>query len=229
MPHCKVCGNPVSKTDVECRLCGSALKAGYKRGQGVNDYSPSSQQKSDGVPYKKDDLSLGEASPPFYAPKEASRVWSPQKVLAIVLVLAILLPVAAYSVIALLGSGPPSILPSTPSGEFMWVAHEDNWTVRCTFDDFSPDTRFSDCSFLVQIGTWTSSMEGVAANWYFNASSSDYSMVVYFADLSMNGLIDAGDYCTISSFDVPIGLQCSIEIFFAPTGGSICSTQFAFL
>jgi hypothetical protein len=229
MPHCKVCGNPVSKTDVECGLCGSALKAVHKRGQGVNDYSPSPQLRSDSLPYKKGDSSLGEASPPFSVPKEASRVWSPQKLIAVVLALAILLPVVAYSVNALMGSGPPSIPPSTPSGQFMWVAHEDNRTVRGTFDDFNPDTRFGDCSFLVQIGTWASSMEGVVANWYFNVSSLDYSVGVYFADLDMNGLIDTGDYCTISSLDVPSGLQCAIEIIFEPTGGSICSTQFAFL
>jgi len=228
MPHCKVCGNPVSKTDAECRLCGAILKPGYRRGQSSNDYVPSPGSGSNLGQYRKDDLSHSEASTPYQAPKDESRVWSPKKVIAVVVVAAILLPIFAYSVIALMDAGTPPFLQTTPTGQFMWVAHEDNRTVRGTFDDFYPDTHFSECSFRVQIGAWTSSAEGVVANWYYNVSSSDYSVVVYFADLGMNGIIEAGDYCTISSLDVPLGLQCSIEILFEPTGGSICSTQFGF-
>jgi hypothetical protein len=228
MPHCKVCGNPVSKTDAECRLCGAALKPGYRRGQSSNDYVPSPGPGSEGTTHENSP-SRWETSAPYQAPKEESRVWSPQKVIAVVVAAAILLPILAYSVIAMMGFGPPIVPTSTPTGQFMWVAHEDNRTVRGTFDDFDPDTRFSDCAYRVGIGAWTSSTEGVLANWYFNVTSSDYSVVVYFADLDMNGMIEAGDYCTISSMDVPLGLQCSIEILFEPTGGSICSTQFAFL
>ncbi|MDD1746794.1 MAG: hypothetical protein LUQ16_03435 [Methanomassiliicoccales archaeon] len=229
MPHCKVCGNPVSKTDTECRLCGAALIPGYKRGQTSNDYVPSPGSGSEGTTHEKDSPSRWETSAPYQAPKEESRVWSPQKIIAVVVAAAILLPIFAYFVSALIGAGPPSFILTTPTGQFMWVAHEDNRTIRGTFDDFDPDTRFSDCAYRVQIGAWTSSTEEVVANWYFNVTSPDYSMVVYFADLDMNGIIEAGDYCNISSMDVPLGLQCSIEILFEPTGGSICSTQFAFL
>ena len=232
MPHCKVCGNPVSKTDLECRLCGSALKPGHSRGQtGMGSY-PGSQSRLEADSYKGNGLSPSGTSPPFNAPEEGTRVWSPRKAFMVILALAILLPTIAFAVVSLTGSNPPFILPSTPNGQFMWVANEDNRTVRATFDDFEPATRFSDCYFRVQMGTWTSLNQEIAPNWHLNVSSSGYpelSMVIYFKDWNINGYVDSGDYCTIYSFDIPIGMQCNIEIFYEPTGGSICSTQFAFL
>lgn len=184
---------------------------------------------------KWNDLSLKYSSPSTPAPYNLTKPWSPKKVAVTLLVLALLLPVLAFSVITLMDLGNSFVPPSTPTGEFMWVAHEDNRTARCTFDDFSPETDFNDCSFVLTIGSWSSNAERMDGNQVFfltmdNASYPYYySATVYFADFAMNGIIESGDYCTISSNDVPLGVQCSIHIIFLSTGNIICSASFAFL
>ena len=227
MPHCRNCGNPVSRTDMECNICGSRLI------KGKNASNPDTGYKIR-VPSGSIDLGYSgkqyptTASPPLRSsPETPSRMWSPVKVFAVIVALALLMPLFAYLLSAAFNA--PITQPTTPTGGFIWVAHEDNITVRATFDDFYPETRYEDCVFTLTIGWWTSSMENAVGGQTYYISSSDYGAWVHFIDQGMNGVIEAGDYCTIQSSNVPIGIQCILTIYYGPTGESVCQAWFSFL
>lgn len=226
MPHCRNCGNPVSRVDRECNICGSTLVrgknvrkpgAGYKIRVPLGSIYPgysTEQYPATGIP------------PLPSSPESSSRVWSPAKVFAVIVALALLMPLFAYLLSAAFIA--PFAQPTTPTGGFIWVAHEDNTTVQATFDDFYPETRYEDCDFTLTIGWWTSSMEDIVGGQSYYISSPEHGAWVHFIDQGMNGVIEAGDYCTIQAPNVPIDTQCILTIFYEPTGEIVCQAWFSF-
>jgi len=226
MPHCRNCGNPVSRTDKECNVCGSILIRGKivrKPGAGYGVRAPLG---SIDTGYSREQHPATSSPPLRTSPESPSRVWSPAKVFAVIVALALLMPLFAFLLSTVLTA--PFAQPSTPTGGFAWVAHEDNLTVRAAFDDFYPETRYEDCGFTLTIGWWTSSLEDAFGGQTYYISSPDYGAWVHFVDQGMNGVIEAGDYCTIQFPNIPLGDQCILTIYYEPTGESVCQAWFYF-
>jgi hypothetical protein len=226
MPHCRNCGNPVSRADRECNICGSKLFGGKnvrKPEEGHEARAPNGPAYI-GNP-RGQYPSTG--SPPLSSYQESpSRVWSPGKVFAVIVTLALLMPLFAYLLSVAFSS--PITQPTTPTGGFISVTHEDNLTVLATFDDFYPETRYEECDFTLTIGWWTSSKEEVAGGQVYYVSSPDDGVWIHFIDQGMNGVIEAGDYCTIQSSNIPVSTPCILTIYYRATGENICHAWFSF-
>lgn len=73
-------------------------------------------------------------------------------------------------------------------------------------------------------------MQGVVTGetlFLFSPDINNYVEVFFWAQ-DLNGMVDAGDYCTVHFLDIPLWLHGSIQIFYEFNGGSICSAQFIF-
>jgi hypothetical protein len=146
-------------------------------------------------------------------------VWTPAKVVGVIIAMMVLLPMFAY---AISNVARPNMQPTTPSGGFMFLTNDDNNTVRGVFDYFFPDTRFEDCAFRLSVGEWTFGTEGVTVDQPIHLYSMSYHVEVRFVDHDLDGYFTSWDYCTVYSGDPLSGLQCGIEIYFEPTGERIC-------
>jgi hypothetical protein len=228
MPHCKVCGNPVSKDETECSICGSALKGGTRRRQEVLGQIVRLTPDSKQIHLKVRDPTSASTPSPYPVNDGSSKMGVSRKLLVVVLVLAILLPLMAYGLFLMIGTNFPILVPGTPSGEFSVVTQLDNQTVRATFDDVDPVTGFDECGFRISTGSWTSPTQNIVVMetiFLFSPDINGY-VEIFFWDEGQNGIINAGDYCTIIFPYEPIGLHGSIQIFYDYTGGEICSAQF---
>jgi hypothetical protein len=226
MPHCRNCGNPVSRADRECNICGSMLIRGKSVRKPLLDYKMRAPNGSFNIGHSRGQHPTTSSLPLSSSKESPSRVWSPAKVFAVIVALALLLPLFFYLLSVAFTA--PFAQPSTPTGGFIWVTNEDNITVQATFDGFYPETRYEECDFTLTIGWWTSSKEEVVGGQTYYISSPDNDAWIHFIDQGMNGVIEAGDYCTIQSSNPPIGTQCILTIYYRPTGESICQAWFSF-
>jgi hypothetical protein len=228
MHHCKVCGNPVSKDETECRMCGSKLNASTRKGSQRVFATIRPSLGSDYGPQDKNEQTTA-FSPSVYT-QEANKMGVSKKLLASILVLVIVVVAVGFGIYALLDLSPSGLGPFNPQGESLAVRNYDNHTIEVDFRNFDSSTQFSDCTFRISIGAWTSSVYGIQT-WQSFIITSDYnyySIDAYFVDMDDNGMVDNSDYCILYTETVPEGLQCSMEILNAHTGLSICSADFAF-
>jgi hypothetical protein len=226
MPHCKVCGNPVSRDETECSMCGSALKASRRSGQDRRGYGLPSKPRSDYGSSKNEIAPLRTGSSPYLEHDGDTKKSSPIKLMAIILAILVATALITIGFLGLDGTIPLTI-DNTPSGTFERVTGDEQ-TVQTTFGTFDPSTQFSDCGFRISIYFPSQTIYGIIAwhDYYLNCDN--YSLNVYFVDIDDNGWVDAGDYCIIHSYNVPLGLQCTIDILYTPTSGTICSAQFSY-
>jgi hypothetical protein len=228
MHHCKICGNPVSKDETECRLCGSKLNATTRKGS-QRVFATIRPSLGSNYGSQDKDYQTTTLSPSIYT-QEESKMGVSKKLLASILVLAIVVVAVGVGIYAFLDLSPSGLGPFNPWGGSLAVTNYDNRTIGVDFRDFDSSTQFSDCTFRISIGAWTSSVYGIQT-WQSFLITSDYnyySIDAYFVDMDDNGMVDNSDYCILYTETVPEGLQCSIEILNAHTGLSICSAGFAF-
>ena len=227
MPHCKVCGNPVSREETECRICGSKLnepKRSTKKAQGGFKQSPSSGT----APYGNQ--STNTWSPPVNAQDERPKGGISKMLLASILVLIIVAVAIGFVLYSMEGVSPTEWNPIIPNGKSLAFDHYDNTTIQVNFNGFDSSMHFSDCAFRISIDTWTSSPHGMVT-WqsvYVTSDVSSYTIDVYFVDWDDNGYIDSQDYCILSTENVPIGLHCSMGILNAHSNQVICEGTFTF-
>lgn len=230
MPHCRNCGNPVRRSDTECNICRASLKPGAKQTPYELRYDLGPQFKPARDQPPRQEASSQHVAPSFPAQSSYARQGHSSKLLVYMLILAIVVPLLIFGLLALIDFSGDLLPHGTPQGEITWVSHIDDSEVQATFSEFQPATRFVDCRFSLSIGgadeTFDIQYTGFSHFIYYGGV---YLMLVLFVDLDADGFIDAGDYCTISSDGAPTGVECSISIIYASTGGTICSGVFQFL